>query len=168
MRLIARLAALASLLASLLAAPAAAQPAGDAAAPTWKSLEAASEAARQHEKLLLVEVYAPWCGYCRKMQRVTYADPQVQAYLAEHFEVTRLNGEEPDTEHRLAGASVTTRTMMRRYYATGYPTTAFARPDGTLLRQIPGFVEPGVFLQVLRYMRTGAYETQPFDAFAMP
>lgn len=156
------------LLLLLLAAPAAGQPAEKASAPDWKSLEQASEAARQDGKLLLVEVYAPWCGYCRKMQRITYADPQVQAYLAEHFEVARINGEQPDTKHRLAGTSVTTRALMRRYRATSYPTTAFARHDGTLLRQMPGFVEPDLFLQVLRYMRTGAYERQPFDAFATP
>ena len=49
--------------------------------------------------------------------------------------------------------------------ARGVPTTVFMNPDGTPIAKQPGYIKRPIFLQMLRYFGSGAYEEQSFEAF---
>jgi len=40
---------------------------------------------RLENKAIFVDVYAPWCGPCKKMDRTTFQDPELSAYMNKHF-----------------------------------------------------------------------------------
>ena len=159
---------LAAALAALLALPATAQGTDasvvPADAPTWRSMAEAVAAAKADSRTLLVHTYATWCGWCARFDREVYTDDAVQAYLAEHFALTRvdLEGQEtvPFFEH-----SVPMATLGNAFGVTGTPTTVFVGPDGQLLTKLPGYTDVPTFLQVLRYVHEGAYETQTFRQY---
>ena len=87
-----RLAALAAL--TLAATPAGAQT--DASvipedAPNWRPFAEAVETVRADSSILLIHLYAKWCGWCVRLDRDVYTDDAVQAFVDEHYTATRID-----------------------------------------------------------------------------
>jgi len=114
---------------------------------------------------ILVEVYAPWCSYCQRMQETVYGDSSVRAYLAEHFTYARLNSDTTAGTHRYADRTLNTSELASVLGARGVPTTVFMAADGTLIARQPGYIGRATFLRMLRYIGSGAYKDQSFEAF---
>ena len=49
--------------------------------------------AKREGKILLVDVYTDWCGYCKKMDRETYTDAKIIEKLNKDFVMVKLNPE---------------------------------------------------------------------------
>ncbi|HCH44379.1 DUF255 domain-containing protein, partial [uncultured Algoriphagus sp.] len=43
----------------------------------WMKFEDAIAANEKNPKMLLVDVYTDWCGWCKKMDKETFKDPKV-------------------------------------------------------------------------------------------
>jgi thioredoxin-related protein len=154
-----RRAALTLLLAAMLAgAPASAQELD------WRPFEAALAAADATDRPVLVDVYAPWCGWCHKMQRDTY--PEVLGAAAgRRFVLTRLNRDDNRTTHRYREQRLTSMRLAQALGAEGVPALVFLAPTGEPLLQLSGFLEADALRPVLEYIGSGAYRTQSFEAF---
>jgi thiol:disulfide interchange protein len=113
-------------------------PAGGASAVPWgHDLPAALSQAGSENKLVMVDFYADWCQWCKRLDQNTFSDADVQRALAAVVAV-RLNGER---EGRQAAA---------RLGVEGYPTLIFLDPSGAEVGRIPGYMDPGPFLQEFR------------------
>lgn len=145
--------------------PARAQDASQPAPIGWKPLASALETARKTGKKVLVDVYAPWCPWCRRMQREVYTDPAVQAYLKQHFVLTRLDADDDASTVRFQGHTLSPAALAQGLGATGLPTTVFLSPEGKYLTRLPGFIATKDFLMVLRYVGTNAYVRQAYPDF---
>src|SRR5205809_5277045 len=42
-------------------------------------------AAKPGKKIVMVDLYTDWCGWCKKLDRDVYANPKVQAKLTKDF-----------------------------------------------------------------------------------
>lgn len=91
------------------------------------SFEKVSRMAAEHEKLLFVDLYAPWCGPCRTMDRQVFPQKKVGEFFATHFVAVKYNVDLP------VGAE-----LMQRYGRGAIPLYLVMRPDGTLLGRIEG------------------------------
>jgi thioredoxin-related protein len=131
------------------------------------SFEEVVERAESRDTPILVEVYTSWCPYCQRMQDEVYADSTVQAYLESNFTYVRLNSDTTgSTTHRFDGRTVTTSELASMFGARGVPTTVFLTPDGTPIAHQPGFIERPMFLTMIRFVGSGAYEEQSFQEFS--
>jgi thioredoxin-related protein len=143
---------------------------GGGAAPSaekirWVDLGVAMAEAKRTGRPLLVDVQTEWCGWCRKMEKTTYADSIVREYLGRKFVASRVDAEDDESRVDYAGASRTHRQFADSFRISGYPTTLFFAADGSLLTQVPGYVKPDQFLAVLRYIGEGHYKTMSWDAW---
>lgn len=133
-------------------------------APEWLPMGDAVAQARASGKTLLVHTYATWCGWCARLDTDVYTDDDVQAYLAEHFVVTRVNTESQDVvpffDFTLSMAG-----LAQAFRITGTPTTVFVSPEGELITRLPGFAPTETFRLTLRYVHEKAYETESFGEF---
>ena len=129
------------------------------------SIESALTAAAASGKKVLVDVYAPWCPWCLRLQRDVYTDDRIVEIVQAHFEITRLNGEVLDDTVRFKGYTLSSRMLAGALGTQGYPTTAFLDATGRKITHLPGFAEAGEFGRVLRYVGTDAYLTQTFEQF---
>ncbi|MCP4312190.1 MAG: thioredoxin [Bacteroidetes bacterium] len=60
---------------------------------TAGDLEAAQKKADDGMLMMFVDVYASWCGPCKKMDAEVYADEAVAEYMNKHFVNVRMDGE---------------------------------------------------------------------------
>jgi thioredoxin-related protein len=123
----------------------------------WRGWDSGLREARAAGRPVLVDVYTDWCGWCKRMDRDVYARAEVRDYLAQRFVTVRLNAEAGDAA-RYDGRSFTSRTLAAYFRVNGYPTTIFLDPNGGHLANVPGYVAPDRFMQLLRYIGDGHYE----------
>ena len=130
-----------------------AAPAG-AAGVAWRTWNDGLAAAATARKPVLVDVYTDWCGWCKRMDRETYARADVGAYLNAHFVLVRLNAESNERAN-YQGRAFTGRTLASGFEVTGFPTTIFLRADGEHLVNVPGYLPPDKFMKLVRYIGDG-------------
>ncbi len=118
----------------------------------WLAYDAGMEQAKAKGKPVLLSFWADWCGYCKKMESKTYADPRVAAEVMANFVPISVN---TTNDQKLA----------MDYYVRGLPTIWFLESDGTKITALPGYVEAPMFLKVLRFIDTRSYEKMDFQAF---
>jgi len=111
------------LLAALSGAPADAEP------PRWHDrADAAFAEARESGKLVLVDLYADWCGWCKVMDAQVFSTPEFEAFAAD-FVLLRV-----DVEDRADGTEI-----QRRFNATSLPTLLLLDGKRALVGQVQGF-----------------------------
>lgn len=59
----------------------------------WYTWEEAVAANKVKQKKIMIDIYTGWCGYCKKMDKTTFVDPKVTAYLNENFYPVKLDAE---------------------------------------------------------------------------
>lgn len=131
-----------------------------------QSFENVVEKAQANETPILVEIYAPWCPYCQRMQEQVYTDSEVQDYLDSHFTYVRLNSDTTGGTHRYQNRTFSNKQLASVLGAKGVPTTVFLEADGTPIARQPGFIKRTTFLTMLRFIGSGAYESQGYQEFA--
>ncbi len=131
----------------------------------WVSFEEAVAAAQESGKKILVDVYAPWCGWCRRMQQESYVDPEILAYLGQRFEIARLNVDDAESTIQFMGMDFTPQELGYAFGAEGTPTTIFLDEEANYITRLPGYVDPSTFHQVISYIGSNAYHTQTLNEF---
>ena len=63
----------------------------------WMSWDEAVEANKQNPKLIFVDVYTDWCGWCKKMDASTFGNPVIAKYMSENYYAVKFNAEGKDT-----------------------------------------------------------------------
>ena len=125
-----------------------------AAGAVWKDWNGGLREAAASSKPVLVDVYTDWCGWCKRMDKDVYSQPEVKQYLSEHFVQVKLNAEYT-TAARYEGKNYTSRTLAERFRVSGFPTTIFLRSDGSHMANVPGYVPAERFLLLLHYIGDG-------------
>ncbi len=129
--------------------------------PNWLPMSEAVAAAKGDGDIVLIHTYALWCGWCRDLDANTYTDDAVQAYLAENFEVTRLDIESEESVNFFGGL-VSMKELGAALGVTSTPTTFFLDADGNYLTSAPSYHPPERFAIILRYVHERAYEMMEF------
>jgi thioredoxin-related protein len=114
------------------------------ASMTWfdGDLDAAKAEAGQRDTVIMIEFYADWCNWCRRLESDTLTAPDVRRQL-EQIVAMRLDAEK-------AGAK-----MARRFGIDSYPTMVFLDADGHEMDRIIGFLPPEKFVRRIERIRTG-------------
>ena len=110
------------------------------AAVNWEqNYDAGLDKARKDKKLVMVDMYTDWCGWCKKIDRDTYGNKDVADKLAKDFIAVKLNPEKSPQGAKLA----------KQFGTTGYPHIVFLSADGTKVSEISGYLPPDRFLKEL-------------------
>jgi thioredoxin-related protein len=62
----------------------------------WMSLDEALAAQKVTPKPIFMEVYTNWCGECKKMDKKTFKDTKLSAFIAENYYAVKFNAEGND------------------------------------------------------------------------
>ncbi len=139
----------------------------------WLSFEEAVELQQKKPKKLLIDVYTDWCGYCKKMDKTTYSDPIVAAYINEHYYPVKFNaeGKDPITfrnktfafkpeykSHELALSLLNGKMS--------FPTTVFLDEQMNMIQPLPGYLEAKEFSTILRYFGENAHKKMSWEQYS--
>ncbi len=63
----------------------------------WLSIEEANKIAdKGTDKKFIIDVYTDWCHWCKVMDKKTFSDPEVIAFLNEKFHMVKFDAEQKD------------------------------------------------------------------------
>lgn len=130
----------------------------------WVSVDEAMERAEEEQKLILIDVFAPWCPYCQRMQEEVYPDSRVEEAIETYFLPVRISIESDDPV-QFMNREFTQAEFARALRYENVPTTYFMNARGEVVGQQPGYLPEEIFTSLLRYVGSGAYETQSFEEF---
>ena len=111
-------------------------PDGPGIAFSATGFDEALERARNERKLVLVDVYTDWCGWCKKLDKEVFADARVAA-AARDLIAVRVNAEKGGEK------------VAERFDVQGYPTVLFVDGAGKVVKRVDGYVDVDEMLQIL-------------------
>lgn len=100
-----------------------------------KDLPAALERARSEGKPVLVNFYADWCVWCKRLEATTLRDSQVADLLSDRVVPVSLDVDGDGKE------------LSNQYRVDGLPTILVLDTDGREIGRIPGYMPPSGFLE---------------------
>ena len=128
----------------------------------WLSWEEAVELSKKEKKKIFVDVYTDWCGWCKKMDKGTFGDPDVAAFLNDHYYPVKLNAEQKEDiifqdytfkyvatkngrgYHQLAGALLDGNLR--------YPTVLFLDENFQIIQRFATYLDAPTFDMIQRYL----------------
>ena len=123
----------------------------------WPSFDEAVTEGKAEGKPILIDIYAPWCGWCARMQEEVYGNPTLAAYVQHNFAYGRLNIDDTMTQHEFMGYVFTSEELGYALGASGTPTTVFLNEEGVYITRLAGYTQLEPFGDALRYIAEGAY-----------
>lgn len=107
---------------------------------TWsKDLTAAQTTARQSNKLMMIDMYTDWCGWCKKLDQDVYPQATV-VQAAAQFVPVKL-----DAEKDKDGAA-----LAKKFKVTGFPTILFVDGSGAIIDRVVGYQPAADFVTSLK------------------
>lgn len=100
--------------------------------------EEAAARAEANDKIVFIDFFTTWCLPCKEMDRTTFQDPDVAAWLAEHAIALKVDAEENETNEALAA----------RFGVKSFPNYVYLTPKGELLDRITGKKDSDEFLEL--------------------
>lgn len=131
----------------------------------WPSFDEAITSAAESQKPILIDIYAPWCGWCRRMQEEVYGNRMLAAFVRENFEYGRLNLDDSQTEHSFREYVLSSQELGYALGAQGTPTTVFMESNGDYITKLDGYWALEPFGKAVRYIASGAYEEMTFERY---
>lgn len=141
---------------------------------TWNEAVKLSQTDANPKKMF-IDVYTDWCGWCKKMDKETFQNPEVSKYMQENFYMVKLDAEGKDPieykgntfkfvpsgrngYHELAAALLQGKLS--------YPTVVFLDEEMNMLSPVPGYQTVEPFMQIARYFGDNIYKDQDWKSYA--
>src|SRR5665647_2088043 len=113
----------------------------------WLTVAALQAAYNKNPKPILVDVYTRWCGWCKVMDKETYSNDKVAAYINEKYYAVKFDAESKDSvvwNGKKYGYDAENKVNdMAVYLLNGqmsYPSTVFLSSPDAKPAPLPGFL----------------------------
>ena len=124
----------------------------------WLSYDEGLVKAKKEGKHLFVDFTAKWCGWCKKMDKTTFVEPEIVKMLNNDFVAVKVWGDS-NNELDIEGYKITEKNLASKdYKVRGYPTFWFLDPAGTKLGAVSGYQPAANLKNYLEFVKNKKYE----------
>lgn len=140
----------------------------------WLALAEAEKQYKENPKPFIFDFYTDWCGWCKHMDKTTYADPGVVSFINRYFYPVRINAESGDTlvfkEKVYAPVHngnkfISSLALEMLGGKLSYPTTVFLYEPGKVNLVVPGYLEVTKMQGFLVYFIENAWKSTHVNEF---
>ncbi len=140
----------------------------------WYTWEQAAEMQKKEKRKIFVDVYTGWCGWCKRMDATTFANPEIAKMLNEKYYAVKLDAEQKDdivfqghifkyTKVGQGGYNELASSLLSDKMS--FPTTVFLDEDYKLIQVLPGYQDAPIFKMIAKYFGGNYYKSQSWDDF---
>ena len=131
---------------------------------TWYKYDEGLAKAKKEKKHVMVHFYATWCGWCKRMDKLTFDNEEIKQMLNGDFVAVKVNAESAD-KVKVEGKDMTLRQVAGMYNARAYPDTWFLKPTGEKIGERKGYVEADEFQYILKWVKDDQYDKISFAEY---
>ncbi len=144
----------------------------------WLTFEEAIELSSKTPKPILMDLYTDWCGWCKRMDKTTYSNGVIAAYINKNFYPVKFDGEEkkditfkgkvftyknPADGRRGRGYHELAAAILKGNLS--YPSTAFFDDKQQLIQVVPGYQTEKQFEKIIAFFNDDNYKKTPWKDF---
>lgn len=118
----------------------------------WQPYASGIKAIKDGKKKGFLHFYTDWCHYCKVMNKETFTDPKIIAYLNKNFVTIRVNADQE-------------KAVAKEYGVAPVPDNWFIGDDASPLSHQPGYIPPEMLLNMLKFLHTDSFKTMKFSEF---
>lgn len=141
----------------------------------WLSWEKALEKNKTEKRKIIVDVYTDWCGWCKKMDKLTFQNPVIAEYINDNYYAVKFNAEKKEEIEFNNKVYKYVSGFGRRGYhelaneimngRMSYPTVVFIDENQKVIQPIPGFQDTTTFEMIMIYFAENYYMSVPWQKF---
>ena len=137
------------------------------------TLEQALDLGKKEPRKIFMDIYTPWCGWCKVMDKRTFAKNSIAEYMNTHFYCVKFNAEGTDTVlynglKLVNGPPVNGRNathplaflILEGHLA--YPSLVFLDAQGKRIYVMQSFMKPADFTKYMEFIQQDIYQTKRF------
>jgi len=138
----------------------------------WLNISELTEAYSKQPKPIIIDVYTGWCGWCKVMDKETYNNDKVAAYINENYYAVKFNAESKDSV-TFAGKrygynpayKANDLAVYLLFGRMGYPTTVLLSTLDAQPAPLSGFLKPSELEPPLKFFGDGVYKNKNFPDY---
>lgn len=134
----------------------------------WYRYDEGLKKAQEEKKNVMINFYTKWCGFCKKMDRYTFADEEVRKILQENFVPIKVDGGSR-AKVTLGSEKITEKELTLKYRINAFPITMFLKPTGEKIpwayNPVRGYLGAELFVDVLDYLKDDRYKKISFKDY---
>lgn len=138
----------------------------------WITPDQLAAAYAKEPRPILVDLYTDWCGWCKVMDKKTYANENVSRYINQKYYAIKFNAEstgDVSFNGKIYKYNSRYKTHdLALYLSQGklaYPNTVFLTSPDARPAPLEGFLKPSEFEAPLKYFGEKAYSHQSLQEF---
>lgn len=133
----------------------------------WLTYDEGVAKAKSENKPILVDFTASWCGWCKRMDKETFSDPQVIQYIEEKMVPIKVWGDDTTRAGMVTydGERMTQKALSGTFGVRGFPTFWFLDPAAGKIGPAPGYKNKDAFMPLVEYVAGNHYKTTSYENF---
>jgi len=141
----------------------------------WVSFEEAMALNQENPKLVFIDVYTDWCGWCKKMDASTFSNPEVAKYMNEKYHCVKLDAEtkesiqfmgkefvNPDPDGRKSTHQLAALLLNNKM---SYPSYVFMNEENKVLTIVKGYKDVNGFDPIIHWFGEQVYLMTPYQEY---
>ena len=140
----------------------------------WLTWEEAQARNKKEPRKIIVDVYTQWCGWCKKMDKATFENPEISKYINQHYYAVKFDAE--------TKTDINFKDRVFKYvrYGSGgynqladeimfgkfsFPTIVFIDENLNVIQPIPGYQDPQSLDKIMKYFAEDYYKRMPWKKY---
>ncbi len=140
----------------------------------WLTWDQAAAKMEKEPRLMMIDVYTDWCGWCKRMDATTMEDPRIINLIQQKYYAVKMDAE--------SKKDITFRGRTYKFIAQGhrgyhelpaellsgkmsYPTLVFLDKEFAIIQPLPGYQEANALEPILAYFGGGFYKNTSWESF---